>query len=99
MHAAVADGVTASWDEEVPGVPACDYVYVWVDGIHFNIRPEDDRLCKLMTIGVRAVGTKELVALEDGYRGSTESWSSVLRECRRRTRSSRRLRRAGCGSG
>ena len=61
-----------------------DYVYVWVDGIHFNIRLEDDRLCTLVVIGVRPDGTKELVALEDGYRESTESWAMVLRDLQRR---------------
>ena len=50
----------------------CDFVYVWVDGIHFNIRLEEDRLCTLVILGVRADGTKELVALEDGYRESAE---------------------------
>jgi transposase-like protein len=57
-----------------------DYVYVWVDGVHFNVRPEDDRLCTLVMIGVRPDGTKELFAVEDGYRESTESWKSVLRD-------------------
>ena len=81
--------LTASWDEKNQAVrgrdlSACDYVYVWVDGIHFNIQLEDDRLCTLVVIGVRADGTKELVALEDGYRESAESWSSVLRDLRRR---------------
>lgn len=61
-----------------------DYVYVWVDGIHFNIRLEDDRLCTLVMIGVRPDGTKELVALEDGYRESTDSWATVLRDLQRR---------------
>jgi putative transposase len=56
-----------------------DYVYVWADGIYLNIRLEDDRLCLLVMIGVRSDGTKELIALEDGYRESTESWLSVLR--------------------
>ena len=60
-----------------------DYVYVWVDGIHFNIRLEDDRLCTLVMIGVRPDGTKELVALEDGYRESTDSWATVLRDLQR----------------
>ena len=59
-------------------------VYVWVDGIHFNIRLEDDRLCTLVMIGVKADGTKELVAVEDGYRESTESWASLLRNLRDR---------------
>ena len=49
-----------------------DYVYVWVDGIHFNIRLEEERLCTLVVVGVRVDGTKELVAIADGYRESTE---------------------------
>jgi transposase-like protein len=61
-----------------------DYVYVWVDGVHFRIRLEDDRLCTLVMIGVRPDGTKELVAVEDGYRESTESWRTVLRDLKRR---------------
>jgi putative transposase len=61
-----------------------DYVYVWADGVHFRIRLEEDRLCALVMIGVRPDGTKELLAIEDGYRESTESWSSVLRDLRRR---------------
>jgi transposase-like protein len=56
-----------------------DYIYVWVDGIHFNVRLEDDRLCTLVMIGARRDGTKELLALEDGYRESKESWLSLLR--------------------
>ena len=81
--------LTAAWDEEYQAfrrrdLSACDYVYVWVDGIHFNIRLEEDRLCTLVMIGVTADGTKELVALEDGYRESTESWASVLRDLRGR---------------
>jgi putative transposase len=61
-----------------------DYVYVWVDGVHFNIRLDDDRLCTLVMIGARADGTKELVAVEDGYRESAESWKTVLRDLKRR---------------
>jgi putative transposase len=61
-----------------------DYVYVWADGVHFRIRLEEDRLCALVMIGVKPDGTKELLAIEDGYRESTESWSSVLRNLRRR---------------
>ena len=61
-----------------------DYVYVWVDGIHFNVRLEDDLLCTLVMIGVRPDGTKEVLAVEDGYRESTESWKSVLRDLKHR---------------
>jgi transposase-like protein len=59
-------------------------VYVWVDGVHFRVRLEEDRLCTLVMIGVRPDGTKELVAVEDGYRESTESWATVLRDLKRR---------------
>ncbi len=60
-----------------------DYVYLWADGIHFTIRLEDERLCALVLIGVRPDGTKEVVALEDGYRESAESWCAVLRDLKR----------------
>jgi transposase-like protein len=61
-----------------------DYVYVWADGIHVNIRLEEHKLCLLVVIGVRADGRKELVALADGYRESTESWADLLRDAARR---------------
>lgn len=61
-----------------------DWVYVWVDGVHFNIRLEDERLCTLVVLGARPDGTKELIAVEDGYRESTESWARLLRELKRR---------------
>jgi putative transposase len=66
---------------ELSGV---DYVYAWVDGIHFNIRLEEERLCCLVVVGVRADGTKELVAIGDGYRESTDSWADLLRDLRHR---------------
>jgi len=55
------------------------YAYLFADGVHFRVRLEDDRLCTLVLIGVREDGTKELVAVEDGYRESAESWLTVLR--------------------
>jgi transposase-like protein len=61
-----------------------DYVYMWVDGIHFNVRLEADKVCLLVMIGVRADGTKELVALADGLRESAESRADLLRDCKRR---------------
>ena len=61
-----------------------DYVYLWVDGIHLKVRLEQTKLCLLVMIGVRADGRKELVALTDGYRESTESWADLLRDCKRR---------------
>jgi transposase-like protein len=61
-----------------------DYVYVWADGVHFRIRLEEDRLCCLVVIGVKADGTKELLACSDGYRESTESWADLLRDLKNR---------------
>jgi len=61
-----------------------DDVYVWVDGIHLKVRLEQDKVCLLVMIGVRADGTKELIALDDGHRESTESWADLLRDCKRR---------------
>jgi hypothetical protein len=52
--------------------------------VHFNVRLDDDRLCTLVMIGVRPDGTKELIAVEDGYRESAESWKAVLRDLKRR---------------
>ena len=61
-----------------------DFVYVWADGVHFRIRLAEDRLCCLVIVGVRADGTKELLACSDGYRESTESWAEVLRDLKNR---------------
>jgi transposase-like protein len=79
----------ASWQEEYRAwrnrpLAGTDYVYVWADGLHFQVRLEEDRLACLIIMGVRADGCKEIIALEDGYRESAESWASVLRELRSR---------------
>ncbi len=61
------------------------YAYLFCDGVHVSVRlGEDDRLCLLVVIGVREDGTKELLAVEDGYRESTESWASVMRDLKAR---------------
>ena len=61
------------------------YAYLFVDGVHVSVRlGEDDKLCLLVVIGVREDGTKELLAVEDGYRESTDSWAGVLRDLKRR---------------
>jgi transposase-like protein len=61
-----------------------EYVYVWADGVYFNVRLEEDRLACLVIVGVLPDGRKEVIALADGYRESTESWASVLRDLKRR---------------
>ena len=60
------------------------YVYWWVDGIHFNVRLDNDRQCILVVIGATEDGTKELIAVEDGFRESKESWQSLIRDLKRR---------------
>jgi hypothetical protein len=57
---------------------------VWADGVHLNVRLDEEKLCLLVMIGVRVDGMKELVALADGYRESTGSWADLLRDCKRR---------------
>ncbi|AJE87427.1 transposase mutator type [Streptomyces albus] len=63
---------------------ATDYVHVWADGIHLRIRLEEAKAAVLVVMGVRADGTKELIAMTDGYRESAESWAGLLRDCQRR---------------
>ena len=76
-----ADDYHAFCQRDLSGV---DYVYVWVDGIHVNIGLGEDKLCLLVVVGVRADGSKQLVALADGYRESAGSWADLLRDCARR---------------
>lgn len=82
------DRLRASWGADYEqfcnkDLSKADFVYIWADGIHFKIRLEEDRLCALVLVGVRADGTKELIAISDGYRESTESWSLLLRDLKR----------------
>lgn len=60
------------------------YVYVWADGIHFNIRLEEDRQCILVLMGATADGHKELIAVVDGHRESEQSWFTLLLDCKQR---------------
>ena len=60
------------------------YIYVWADGVHFNIRLEEDRQCILVLMGATADGKKELIALGDGFRESEQSWKALLLDCQAR---------------
>jgi putative transposase len=89
LSAASITRLTAQWQDEANAfgerdLSGTDFVYLWVDGIHLKVRLDQEKLCLLVMIGVRADGRKELVALTDGYRESTESWADLLRSCRRR---------------
>ena len=89
LSASAITRLTEAWQEEYRrwcdrDLSGADYVYVWADGLHFGVRLDQDRVCTLVVIGVRADGKKELVALADGHRESTESWAGLLRDARRR---------------
>lgn len=60
------------------------YVYIWADGIYFNVRLDKDRPCLLVLMGATEDGKKELVAIWDGHRESKKSWSTVLQDLKRR---------------
>ncbi len=88
LSAATITRLTTQWQEEAAAfgtrsLVGTDYVYVWVDGIHLKVRLQQDKVCLLVMIGVRADGRKELIALTDGFRESTESWADLLRSARR----------------
>ncbi len=81
--------LTAQWQADHTAfnerdLSTSDYVYVWADGIHLKIRLEQAKAAVLVLMGVRADGTKELIAMADGYRESSESWANLLRDAARR---------------
>ncbi|WP_405619519.1 IS256 family transposase [Streptomyces sp. NBC_01508] len=81
--------LTAQWQADHKAfmdrdLSATDYIYVWADGVHLRIRLEEAKAAVLVMVGVRADGTKELIAMTDGYRESSEAWSALMRDCARR---------------
>ncbi len=89
LSASAISRLTESWKMEQKAwkersLAETDYVYVWVDGVHFGVRLEEERLAVLVVVGVRTDGTKEVVAVEDGYRESAESWRTLLRDLKAR---------------
>jgi putative transposase len=82
--------LTRVWQEEHEGwckrlLTDKEYVYMWADGVYFGVRlGEDKQLACLVLVGALPDGTKEVIALQDGYRESTDSWLSLLRDLKRR---------------
>ena len=79
----------AAWEEEhrawgKRSLKGKHYVYVWADGVHFNIRLEEGRQCILVLMGATADGKKELIAIADGYRESEQSWKELLLDVKAR---------------
>ena len=90
LSASTVTRLTEQWQEERErfmgrDLSKRDYVYVWVDGVHTGVRlGGEGRLCCLVVVGARLDGAKELVAIEDGYRESEESWACLLRDLKKR---------------
>jgi len=89
LSATTVTRLIAQWQDEQAAWSRRDlsdkqYVYVWADGIHFNIRLEEDRQCILVLMGATADGTKELIAVQDGHRESEQSWSGMLLDLKAR---------------
>jgi putative transposase len=89
MSATTVTRLKAAWEEEYGAwskrsLKDKRYVYVWADGVHFNIRLEDGRQCILVLMGATADGKKELIAISDGYRESEQSWKELLLDVKSR---------------
>ena len=89
LSAATVNRLTKQWQDDHTAfqnrdLSGTDYVYVWADGVHPKVRLGQAHSCVLVLMGVRLDGTKELIALAEGLRESTESWADLLRDCRRR---------------
>ena len=83
LSASTVRRLVASWQQEHARwqrreLSTKRYVYIWADGVYFTPRLDHDRQCMLVLIGADADGRKELLAIEDGYRESTQSWRELL---------------------
>src|SRR3954453_21427432 len=89
LSATTVTRLKAAWEDEHQAwskrsLAGKRYVYVWPDGVHFNIRLEGGRQCILVLMGATAEGKKELIAVADGYRESDQSWRELLLDCKAR---------------
>ncbi len=89
LSASTVSRLKEIWSEELKewqqrSLKSKEYVYLWVDGIHFGARMEDASQCMLVIIGATKHGQKELVGIVDGYRESEQSWLELLNDLKRR---------------
>src|SRR3954451_22111024 len=89
LSATTVTRLKAAWEDEHQAwskrsLAGKRYVYVWADGVHFNIRLEGGRQCILVLMGATAEGKKELIAIADGYRESEQSWKELLLDVKSR---------------
>jgi transposase-like protein len=89
LSASTISRLKDAWSEELKewqqrSLKGKEYVYLWVDGVHFGARMEDAAQCMLVIIGATKHGDKELLAIVDGYRESEQSWLEALNDLKRR---------------
>ena len=89
LSASTITRLKAVWEEEFQewtgrSLEGKQYVYLWADGVHFNVRLEEDRQCILVLMGATPEGQKELIAVADGYRESEQSWKALLLDVKAR---------------
>jgi len=92
LSASTITRLKACWEKEYKdwskrSLESKHYVYLWADGVYFNVRLEDPgnaRQCILVLMGATAEGKKELIAVADGYRESEQSWYELLQDVKRR---------------
>jgi transposase-like protein len=89
LSASTISRLKDAWCEELKewqqrSLKGKEYVYLWVDGIHFGARMEDAAQCMLVIIGATKHGEKELLTIVDGYRESEQSWLEALNDLKRR---------------
>jgi len=92
LSASTITRLKAAWEQEQKdwskrSLQSKHYVYLWADGVYFNVRLEDpgnSRQCILVLMGATAEGKKELIAVSDGYRESEQSWYELLQDVKQR---------------
>jgi putative transposase len=89
LSATTVTRLKSVWEEEFRewnerSLEGKQYLYVWADGVHFNIRLEEDRQCILVLMGATVEGKKELIAVVDGFRESEQSWKGLLLDVKAR---------------
>lgn len=91
LSATTVTRLTKTWEGEYEAwckrsLKDKQFVYVWADGIHFHVRlgEKDNPQCILVLMGALPDGKKELIAIQDGYRESAQSWKELLLDCKAR---------------
>lgn len=89
LSATTITRLTEVWKDEYKAwsrreLAAKRYAYIWADGVNFPVRLEEDRLTCLVLVGVTGDGDKEVIAIQEGHRESTDTWQTLLRDLKAR---------------